>query len=632
MSLTVQQQQIQLQHIPELIEHIGTYLDQPSLYACIQVSRLWHNTLLPALYRTLRDDKCCWTQILVNLAPGKAKYKNLDNWTEEFIREVLDKNGGHIRHLRVSWAILSNAASTSSTCTQLRSLEIRGLSRARRLLEQTCFTTYRYGRPTGTSWDRVEPMLSPLFAGPFVPIIRASLAWSQQDWISFQRFWMLVYNNSSTLQRLRLDCSIGRMKSLPEELFDLLASCRRLTHLENNYQPMDLQRLLDRMPGLLHYSDSYSLLDMGVLERTMPQLRSLTLWGQLPTRSIFLFLKHLPNLEQLTVGWKFVYFLENPGSILDYTPSRLRGLHFRDHSIETADDYIATSILPWLPNLVELTLSHLGPLTAAALPVHCRQFETFRQYILSDSIHPSYQMKTKTNVLGLLLEKCPNLKTIDAIQHILEVEYLSTSPAWICQSLENFRCQIRGISRLSNPDLIFDYRQGRFNTMIDQPLSPDQEHALQLFKSGREQQCLVLVRLSQLVHLKTLDLGMEYRKIGAGYGRMQPYYRVGSKRYVDYGAPLPDTMELSLESGLDQLKTLKELEVFGFEGCDHRIDLDDIQWMAESWPRLREMRGLQKVHLHSLETDIHTERLRLRMLRLRPSVKHQKYQPPPSTH
>ncbi|KAF9541530.1 hypothetical protein EC957_002966 [Mortierella hygrophila] len=626
------QQRPEIQHIPELISHIGAFLDPPSLSTCIRVSRLWHNTLLPLLYNSLDDNTCSWPEIFTHLLPSKRW--NPGDWTEDFIRAVLHKHGGLIRHLTVRWALFNNAVSAASefedgSCTKLQSLKIFGTNRSAKFLEQTCFNTW--WNQDKSTWDQVEPLLSPLFAGPFRPIIHSTKFWSQQDWITFQRFWMLVYNNRSTLQRLRLDTSIGRMKDLTEEFYDILASCPRLTYLENYYQPLDLEHLLDRMPQLHHFVDHFALLNRGALSKPMPQLQTLHLNGKLSTHSLFLLLKHLPNLDQLYIGWNFVDFSERPGPIMGDTKSRLTGLHFLLDSSKTADEYIATSILPWLPNLRELTLSHLGPCTASAIPVHCQSFESFKQLVTSSSIHPSYHMGTIDNTISILLESCPNLKSIDAIQHILQANYfISYLPTWPCvKTLEHLRCQIRGISRLADADQEFTYRQALINVMIDQPLTPNQKKARDIYDFGHVvQQPLLFARLAQLTNLKVLDLGMEYRKINAAYGRSKPYYKVGAKRYVEYGGPLPDTLELTLASGLDKLKTLKKLEVFGFEGCNHRIGHEELEWMVEAWPRLKEMRGLQPVRLHCLERDISTERLNRYIRKLKPDIKHRRYPPP----
>lgn len=99
----------------------------------------------------------------------------------------------------------------------------------------------------------------------------------------------------------------------------------------------------------------------------------------------------------------------------------------------------------------------------------------------------------------------------------------------------------------------------------------------------------------------------------------------GAQSYKDYGDPFPDTLELSLASGLDRLSTLTELEVFGFESVDHRIDEEELSWMAEKWPRLRVMRGLHELEdIPMLMHDGEKWHLRVFMQRLRPDVRHER--------
>ncbi|KAI8363099.1 hypothetical protein B0O80DRAFT_492259 [Mortierella sp. GBAus27b] len=52
-------------------------------------------------------------------------------------------------------------------------------------------------------------------------------------------------------------------------------------------------------------------------------------------------------------------------------------------------------------------------------------------------------------------------------------------------------------------------------------------------------------------------------------------------------------MEMSLESGLDQLSGLKELEELIVSPTNTMIGLKEAQWMAEQWPRLRVVHGLR---------------------------------------
>lgn len=68
---------------------------------------------------------------------------------------------------------------------------------------------------------------------------------------------------------------------------------------------------------------------------------------------------------------------------------------------------------------------------------------------------------------------------------------------------------------------------------------------------------------------------------------------------------MKDTPELSLRSALGLLSYLKELEVFGFEGFDLQLGTKEVDWMAENWPALRMLRGLQKDTFLRIRFDEH---------------------------
>lgn len=51
-------------------------------------------------------------------------------------------------------------------------------------------------------------------------------------------------------------------------------------------------------------------------------------------------------------------------------------------------------------------------------------------------------------------------------------------------------------------------------------------------------------------------------------------------------------LEMTLESGLDQLKSLKNLRVLGVQRMAQRIGIKEVQWMTQHWPKLRVIQGL----------------------------------------
>ncbi|KAF9343596.1 hypothetical protein BGX26_005482 [Mortierella sp. AD094] len=52
------------------------------------------------------------------------------------------------------------------------------------------------------------------------------------------------------------------------------------------------------------------------------------------------------------------------------------------------------------------------------------------------------------------------------------------------------------------------------------------------------------------------------------------------------------SLELSLKTGLARWSTLTALECLDVEELDHKIELEDMQWMVNNWPALKMIRGL----------------------------------------
>ncbi|KAF9362533.1 hypothetical protein BGX34_005982 [Mortierella sp. NVP85] len=93
---------------------------------------------------------------------------------------------------------------------------------------------------------------------------------------------------------------------------------------------------------------------------------------------------------------------------------------------------------------------------------------------------------------------------------------------------------------------------------------------------GREIQELVYGRLARMTNLETLWLGRK------------PYRKVTSRS----GGMVHQCLEMSLESGLHKLSTLKKLEELNVTCLAVRIGVEEVQWMVEHWPRLRVIYGL----------------------------------------
>jgi hypothetical protein len=191
----------------------------------------------------------------------------------------------------------------------------------------------------------------------------------------------------------------------------------------------------------------------------------------------------------------------------------------------------------------------------------------------------------KGHILRVILLSFPSLQTFvtldDGVVDYLEIisfdpnTWIHQSPLtgsltpWPCEySLTDLRIKISGIPR---PDVTHDRHGGRRQPVVNESYPGE----------GREIQHRVYERLSRFVNLEVLWLGSN-----------SCYYEVPSrplKKVVDHQY---ECLEMSLESGLDQLEGLKRLKMLNVSLMATRVGQREAQWMAEQWPRLREIRGL----------------------------------------
>jgi hypothetical protein len=175
-----------------------------------------------------------------------------------------------------------------------------------------------------------------------------------------------------------------------------------------------------------------------------------------------------------------------------------------------------------------------------------------------------------SKVIQQFLCSAPRLKEFDIIggERVVEGVFLDAhdvvSSDWVCTELEVFRCQIGGIPR---PDITRE--------IAGRP-------AIDFIKEGTLQESLdlqrgVYMQLGRLTKLKELTLGVIDRASWANYGE-------DDERYFQY-----DCLAMTLESGLDLLKGLKELWIVDLADMEESIfSLDEERaWVKKNWPRVR---------------------------------------------
>ncbi|KAF9092123.1 hypothetical protein BGX29_010599 [Mortierella sp. GBA35] len=335
------------------------------------------------------------------------------------------------------------------------------------------------------------------------------------------------------------------------------------------------------------------------------------------------FLRRCVHLESLSIekidrGWvqalrecthlKTLYLVEG-----DRVSLSLLAETFRTNGLPNLDDIVVSSVEGEIDDVVALAeladmlsacrkgwrsvaVPTLDTLSADALVQHCPTLES-----LKVTMTPGL---TSTHIRQIL-SSSPNLHTFvtaengeavySKVMPILAEDFIDLDPAtdtlrpWPCESkLKLFNAKVLGIPR---PDVTLTY-YGRpreeFHDVDGNAVAVDvlqETHPGQ----GRELQRRVYERLSRFTHLEVLGLGHDVRGFG-GEGRLvedaEGVFIFGDKDY-QY-----ECLEMSLDAGLRLLEGLKELRMLNVMRMATSIGVEDIRWMTESWPKLKEVRGL----------------------------------------
>jgi len=173
--------------------------------------------------------------------------------------------------------------------------------------------------------------------------------------------------------------------------------------------------------------------------------------------------------------------------------------------------------------------------------------------------------ETFNKYLVQVLSSCPNLRKLTSMYFVVgwvcfvldAKSFIDLDPntgllkPWACEgSLKELRVVIVGIPR---PDLKGD-------DVIEETY-PGQ---------GREIQGRVYDRLARLTNLETLWLG------------------------DDHGGGGDQSLEMSLQSGLDNLSGLKNLKELNVHGMKTKIGAKEIPWMKVNWPKIRVIYGVDR--------------------------------------
>ncbi|KAG0281289.1 hypothetical protein BGZ95_005188 [Linnemannia exigua] len=592
---------------PELFLRIGCHILSSDLFSCIQVCHHWYDLFLPALWHTLDSNSTNWRKILQEYDSDLSAGKHDEQW----LQDIFNKHGHHIRHLRVHHQEFFRFANLSQGCTQLLSLRVLDVERnlTRKEIEEELLNMGAYdgAEPRRSVWDSEQPgfkgsCLSQELEGMFEPMFARFRSLNQQErnWYAAQHLWLLIAKNPGLMVLHLHGTAFSLALPVPrasEELFyNTFAGLCHLVDLKCYSFHINVNGLLgkDCAPPSLRRLELEAVGDPE-LWTTFLGLEHLTLLVGVGDLELFLLLKHLPSLDTLALSLVKIHEgSEQDGGVTVRGQSRLRRLEIRRTGVE--DSLLAQRVIPLLPHLTSIMIDHLYPLTALALSAHCPNLERIEQGHEAYTVLPQRGIRPAVNSLNVLLQTSTKFKAFIDVKVQIEVEDV-LQQRWASRDLEILPCQISGFGRLTIEESAI------FDTIPESKLRPgcllltEEEHrVMEKQRHSRELQEQVCNRLGELTQLKELDLGYRFENIDfqaaqyiGNYG--QPIHRREGLN-ARYSGPIHDTLELTLDSGLRLLAGLKSLEIIGFEGMDHRIGKEELKWMVETWPKLRMIRGL----------------------------------------
>ncbi|KAG0225683.1 hypothetical protein B0O80DRAFT_434473 [Mortierella sp. GBAus27b] len=661
--------------IQELFDLIASYLSPPDLLACIRVNHHWNSYFVPRLWHTIDDSLQSWPAILVDCHAtlkqslrGNYYPKATVNWQGDWLKSTFAKYGHLIRKLKISWPLLVDVISNSEACTNLQELkiDIQKRSPGNAFWSSECRERYAAGLPTIlttstfldnivtpsmqffdiTKGDRPQAgfsdIIHPFFDGAFrVPDsdgFRVDVDGLRYGLIFTQVYWSLVLANTG-LQRLYLLEGTRNQWSTrtPDFIFKVISGMWELREVEmpDSLHLSHIPRLSEVAPTVDTVTVPNNRAQLGkYLSEPIYSIKSLRIVSHSSNhnmlmapriRDVFDILSLCPNLEHLA--------LHNIGA--DYVPpkelesaSSDQGSNLKKlHVLETDN---LEPLLHHIPNLKELVVGYLFNETFRAVATCCRDLEVLEWRRDPAYINASSSEPEEEDALHQLLASCSNLRVFNGIERVIMAKNCIQEP-WACMGIEKLRCRIVGVTRLTYEEqTIYDrllstnviHHQEELTTAVLSGLTEEERGVVLKSYNSREQQRWVYKRLASLERLKHLDIGFEDRDPTTRTVRQMYTSGVDGRDYIRYEPPRSDTLELSLESGLGLLGTLKDLEMFGFERVDHRIQEKELEWMASSWPKLKLIYGLAEERLRGLERDRERVKLRGYMQALQPDVSH----------
>ncbi|KAF9082119.1 hypothetical protein BGX23_012792 [Mortierella sp. AD031] len=630
--------------LPEVLHLIAPHLNVDSYLSSRQVCRLWNTLFTPYIAQSVDDRVRPWTDTSkpcnrngwdANVAAANAR-----NATRAaFIQEHKD----HVRRLEI-WDLWLLQTVLQSDLTQLTSLKIHGrfTQPSRGSLQdltvpKSLFKVTSYRNPAAITFQRTRACWQVIRNNPGLQSIRFEggtrdtlfnfvTTASGEPTAEVESFLMSTLLALPRLRHLRIGGGVDDfvMRRLPTHfpwitsfeyasldtagLNDLQPGyCTTIRYLSINRSTgiKEIYRVLRAFPAIesLHLvvisnKDNTPCSAQEVVHPAIKRLSLIRIGDLLPWKLCFPGVKKIQTLRMINGfdGLKAIlrtfpglehlhafnfrgkndhyhpYHDDNDNERTDSGKSRevdvqLRYMVFQKHQYHR---WAMACFLVRMPHLVKLELRYLSREAVAAIAQTCKNLEQLRF---------SVQQRCSKEIHQVLVE-CPNLKSLQGKGFAISVDDLLQGPDWTCFELQRLQCGIMGVPRLSIEEEGF-LRSINRNPQIERDIWEEEQRILEKQRASWAVQEQVLEYLARFKDLQHLDIG--FVKLPCRQHHRIRICTMDTHHHRASNIPVPDSLELSMASGLGHLETLRQLEVFGFNEVDHRIGENEMQWMGKHW-------------------------------------------------
>ncbi|KAF9126188.1 hypothetical protein BGW39_006821 [Mortierella sp. 14UC] len=382
-----------------------------------------------------------------------------------------------------------------------------------------------------------------------------------------------------TIRYLTIYSTLG-MKEVHRVLRVFPALCSldlSYSYAEKNKVP-DPSLALQVIHPAIQRLDASNIADLAFLQLCLPKVKRVAPFNRIKDLDNLLsIMRMLPGLEHFhalnVYGGGGGQHHDNHGT----------GDHRNADSKETEIFQLRTFILqnhPWYPSrmspllaraphLVKLEICYIPREAIATIARACRNIE-----------HLLFNVTQRcSKEINQLLVAFSRLKSLQGKGLAIMIDDMLQGQDWTCLGLERLQCGIMGVPRLSSEEETF-LRQIKCDT----PTSDDGTKKRRMMTRQQESWAIqeqVFRHLARFKELRHLDIG--FVKLPCRRSHKRFVCTPDRRCHRMSNIPVPDSLELSMASGLAHLATLDRLKIFGFKEADHRIGEKEMRWMSEHW-------------------------------------------------